>query len=94
MAVAGDQPTAAAQHHRDAVGVTALHLADPVMGSADGCTRCAGDVDGGMAWANPLRDDSRDRLQQLQDREEQGDGQRVFRLKIEANLGCDRLDPG
>jgi hypothetical protein len=47
-----------------------------------------------MAWANPLRDDSRDRLQQLQDREEQGDGQRVFRLKIEANLGCDRLDPG
>jgi hypothetical protein len=47
-----------------------------------------------MAWANPLRDDSRDRLQQLKDREEQGDQQRVFRLKIEANLGCDRLDPG
>lgn len=94
MALAGDQPTAAAQHHRDAVGVTALHLAHPVMGSVDRGTRCAGDVDGGMAWANPLRDDSRDRLQQLQDREEQGDRQRVFRLKIEANLGCDRLDPG
>ena len=98
VAVAGDQPISTLQLKGDAVGVAAPNLPLAVMGSAHRGADEAGDIDRGMALSHSLGDHPGHGVQQLQGREEEGNGQQApaatnFRDEnLKRILSCDPLD--